>query len=137
MPVAALYLALGSIAPANLYFALTDPTHLNGLTGWKSLAVPLGIWLMTGFLLQGLTVIWVAGVKRRQDWNQQAERSWDWWCKVGLWLAIAGIALIGAVLVFSGLAGFVAGLDRGTVLIAGLLFMILLALLRIGDQMRR
>lgn len=91
---------------------------------------------MTGFLLQGLTIVWLGGIKHASDWQKRGEQAWEWWCKLGLWLIGIGIAIGIAALVFAGLASYLSSLDKGTVLIASLLLMILLALWRIGCQMR-
>ena len=130
------YLGLGSLGPANIYFAFTDPTHLDSFEGWKLLLFPFGAWLLTGFLLQGMTMI-VAGFQGDPEWNIRAENAWNWWMRLGLWLVGIGVALVVAALAFGGLADFLTSLDRGTLLIAGLLLLILIALCRIGTQLRR
>jgi hypothetical protein len=130
-------LGLGSLGPANVYLAFTDPHYFDKFTGWRVLILPFGVWLLTGFLVQGLTAVWAGGLRRDPDWSKQSERAWEWWCKLGWWLLGICIALVLAALFFSGVASFLSTLDKGTVLIAGLLFMILLALWRIGDQMKR
>jgi hypothetical protein len=130
-------LALGSMGPGNVYYALTDAHYFDKFTGWRILILPFGVWLLTGFLVQGLAVLWVGGIKGDPDWAKRTEGAWESWCKLGLWLIGIGIALVLAALFFGGVASFLSTLNKGTVLIAGLLFMILLALWRIGDQMKR
>lgn len=130
-------IALGSMGPGNVYYAITDPHYFDRFSGWRILILPLGTWLLTGFLVQGLAVLWVGGIKRDPDWAKRTEGAWEWWCKLGLWLVGIVIALVLAAYFFSGVASFLSALDKGTVLIAGLLLMILLALWRIGDQMKR
>ena len=127
---------LGSLGPGNIYLLLTDSTYLGRFDGWKILILPFGAWLLTGFLFAGLTIAW-AGFNRLEDWDQPGERAWKWWVRLGLWLLAALAVLISLMLAFSGLSDFISELDRGTALIAGLLFLILLALWRIGDQMKR
>jgi hypothetical protein len=134
---AVVLLALGSLGPANVYLAATDPDYIEKFSGWRILFLPFGAWLLTGFLVQGLTALWVGGLKRNPEWAKQMDRAWEWWLKLGLWLLGIGIALVLAALFFSGVASFLATLDRSTLLIAFLLLMILFALLRIGDQMKR
>ena len=80
--------------------------------------------------------MWLGGIKHASDWQKRGEQAWEWWCKLGLWLIGIGIAIGIAALVFAGLASYLSSLDKGTVLIASLLLMILLALWRIGCQMR-
>lgn len=128
--------AIGSMGPANFYFLVTDPHYLDKFQGWKLLMLPAGAWILCGLLLNGLTVIWFGGVKRLPDWQKRGEKAWEWWSKLGLWLIAIGIGLAVAAWAFSGLADFLSKVDRGTAIIAGLLFMILIALWRIGDQMR-
>jgi hypothetical protein len=129
-------LGLGSLGPANVYFALTNPSYFDNFDGWRVLILPFGVWMLTGFLLQGATAIWAGGVKRDPEWSKQSDRAWEWWCKLVWWLLAIGIALALAAVFFSGMASFLSTLDKGTVLISVLLFMILLAR-RIGDQMKR
>lgn len=131
------FLALGSIGPANAYLFITDPAYTNRFHGWRILVLPIGGWMLTGFFMSGLTVLWVGGVKRSPDWSKRADQAWASWCKLGLWLVGIGIAVVIAVSAFVGLTKYLSGFDRGTLLITGVLVLILLALLRIGDQIRR
>lgn len=69
-------LALGSMGPLNLYLAITDPQHLDAFSGWRILLLIVGIWLLTGFLIQGLAVLWLGGIKADPNWAKPAERTW-------------------------------------------------------------
>lgn len=130
-------LGLGSLGPANVYYAVMDPDYFDKLSGWRILILPVGVWLLTGFLVQGLTALWLGGIKRNTNWAKHMERAWEWWCKLGLWLLGIGITLALAAFFFSGVASFLSTLEKGTLLISFLLLMILIALWRIGDQIKR
>lgn len=130
------YLALGSIGPFNIYLFIDDKNYIENLSWWKLLIIPFGIWLLTGFILNGATVLY-AGIRGQRNWKQTGERAWEWWLKLGLWLLCILIAFIAAAVAFRGVANLISSLDRGTVLIASLLLMILLALWRIGDLVKR
>src|SRR4051794_35674104 len=75
-------LGLGSLGPANVYYAATDPRYLDKLTGWRILVLPVGAWLLTGFLIMGLTVLWHGGIKRDPDWAKHIDPAWEWWSKL-------------------------------------------------------
>lgn len=130
-------LAVGALGPANVYFYFTDPNYLDGESWWRTLLLPFGVWLLTGLLLRGLAIVWVGGIRRRSSWEKAADDTWAWWSKAGLWLIGIAIALVLMLMLFGGATQFLSGVSRGTLLIAGLLFMILLALWRISDQMRQ
>jgi hypothetical protein len=132
----AILLGLGSFGPGNVYFFATDPTYLDKLHGWRIWILPFGVWMLTGMLLNGLTTLWFGGIKRDADWEKRGEEAWAWWLKLGMWLVGIGVVIAIAIVSFAGLASYLSTLDRGTLLIAGLLFMILLALWRIGSQVR-
>jgi hypothetical protein len=125
------------MGPGNVYLALTDPRYFDKLTGWRILILPVGVWLLTGFLVQGLAVLWVGGIQGDSNWGKRTEHVWEGWCKLGLWLVGIIIALVLAAYFFSGVASFLSTLNKGTLLISFLLLMILLTLWRIGDQMKR
>jgi hypothetical protein len=133
----ALMLAVGSLGPANIYLAFTDPKYFDRFAGWRILILPFGAWLLTGFLVQGLAVLWLGGIKHDLDWAKRAEAACEAWFKLGWWILGIIVALVLAAFFFSGVASFLSTLSKGTVLIAGLLFMILLALLGIGEQLKR
>lgn len=131
------FLGIGALGPFNVYLLATGQTDLAQFDGWKALLLPFGAWMLTGSLLMGLTVAWVGGIKKYPNWGERAAAVLEWWCALGWWLLGIGIAVVVAAYVFSGLAAYLSRFDRGTLLIAGLLVMILLALLRIGNQMKR
>jgi len=125
------------MVPGNVYLALTDPRYFDKLTGWRILILPVGEWLLTGFLVQGLAVLWVGGIQGDSNRASAPSNVWEGWCKLGLWLVGIIIALVLAAYFFSGVASFLSTLNKGTLLISFLLLMILLTLWRIGDQMKR
>ena len=130
-------LGLGSMGPMNVYYAVTDPHYFDKFSGWRILMLPFGTWLLTGFLFQGLAVLWVGGIRRDPDWAKHTEAVWEGWLKVGLWLLGIIIALVLTAFFFGGVASLLSTLDKGTLLISFLLLMILFALWRIGNQMKR
>ena len=134
---ALIYVGIGSVGPVTAYNYFAGKDDLHEFKGWRILLLPLGLWFMTGMLLSGIAIVWYAGLKRRLDWERRAENVWVVWCKLAMWCVGIALLIVAAILGFSWLSDSLSGVGKGTQLVAGLLFLILLALWRISDQLKR
>ena len=134
---ALIYVGIGSVGPVTAYNYFAGKDDLHEFKGWRILLLPFGLWFMTGMLLSGIAIVWYAGLKRRLDWERRAENVWVVWCKLAMWCVGIALLIVAAILGFSWLSDSLSGVSKGTQLVAGLLFLILLALWRISDQLKR
>lgn len=129
---ALLYLGLGSVGPTIAYNYFTGRDDLHEFSGWQKLLLPFGAWMLTGMLLTGVATVWHGGLMRRVDWEVRATIVWVFWCKFGMWCVGIALLITATILGFSWLSDSLSGVSKGTQLVAGLLFLILLALWRFG-----
>lgn len=134
---ALVYVGIGSTGPITAYNYFAGKDDLHEFVGWRILLLPFGLWFTTGMLLFGIAIVWYAGLKRLLDWERRAENVWVVWSKLAMWCVGIALLIVAAFLGFYWLSDSLSGVSKGTQLVAGLLFLILLALWRISDQLKR
>jgi len=127
--------AIGAMGPAGLYYVLIGEMHFK--KEWQAFIYPFGAFLLTGLFIQGIFTLYLA-IKKDPDWEARSNSLWEWWLgKVGCGIVLLIGSIIGLIFLYVAGSSLFEGVGKGTALVIVLLVMILFALLRIGNRLRR